>query len=156
MALPDSGEAARPVVRSPIVTVMEIVGPDLLVIILLALLLFGGTRLAGLGKGAGRAIREFKEETDSLRKRGADTADQTSASRTPALPAPGTGQTVAAPAQPSGGGSAASAPARPSGGGSAASAPARPAGGGSAAPDHDAPGIASAPPAESAPTNLEE
>ena len=33
-----------------------------------ALLLFGGTRLAGLGKGAGRAIREFKEETQGVKK----------------------------------------------------------------------------------------
>lgn len=33
-----------------------------------ALLLFGGSRLAGLGKGAGRAIREFKEETQTVKK----------------------------------------------------------------------------------------
>ena len=35
---------------------------ELAVILLLALLLFGGSRLAGLGKGVGRSIREFKEE----------------------------------------------------------------------------------------------
>ena len=33
----------------------------------LGLLLFGGSRLAGIGKNAGRAIREFKEETSALR-----------------------------------------------------------------------------------------
>lgn len=37
-------------------------------IALIALLLFGGTRLAGIGKSAGKAIREFKEETDSPAK----------------------------------------------------------------------------------------
>ncbi len=41
-------------------------GWELVIIALVALLIFGGAagaRLAGLGKGAGRAIREFKEET---------------------------------------------------------------------------------------------
>jgi len=38
------------------------------VLAVVALLLFGGTRLAGLGKSAGRAIREFKEETTTLKK----------------------------------------------------------------------------------------
>ncbi|MBI4899283.1 MAG: twin-arginine translocase TatA/TatE family subunit [Actinobacteria bacterium] len=32
------------------------------ILLVVALLLFGGSRLAGMGKGAGRAIREFKEE----------------------------------------------------------------------------------------------
>lgn len=40
----------------------------LLILLVVAVLLFGGSRLAGVGKGAGRAIREFKEETSSLRK----------------------------------------------------------------------------------------
>ena len=35
----------------------------IIIIVLLALVLFGGSRIAGVGKGAGRAIREFKEET---------------------------------------------------------------------------------------------
>lgn len=43
-------------------------GPtELLIILALALLLFGGSRLAGVGKASGRAIREFKEETASIR-----------------------------------------------------------------------------------------
>ena len=41
--------------------------PELLIILVVALLLFGGSRLAGIGKGTGRAIREFKEETQGLR-----------------------------------------------------------------------------------------
>ena len=36
--------------------------PELLIILVVALLLFGGSRLAGLGKGVGRSIREVKEE----------------------------------------------------------------------------------------------
>ncbi|GAB3716311.1 twin-arginine translocase TatA/TatE family subunit [Mariniluteicoccus flavus] len=40
--------------------------PELLIILAVVLLLFGGTRLAGIGKSSGRAIREFKEETKGL------------------------------------------------------------------------------------------
>ncbi|TDT33125.1 twin-arginine translocase TatA/TatE family subunit [Naumannella halotolerans] len=53
----------------------------LLIILALALLLFGGTRLAGLGKSTGKAIREFKEETRGLGNEGS-------------------GQTVSAPVEP--------------------------------------------------------
>lgn len=42
-------------------------GPyDLLILAVVALILFGGTKMAGFGKNAGKAIREFKEETKSL------------------------------------------------------------------------------------------
>jgi sec-independent protein translocase protein TatA len=37
-------------------------GWEWLVLVAVAVLLFGGSRLAGLGKGAGQAIRGFKEE----------------------------------------------------------------------------------------------
>lgn len=40
--------------------------PELLIILAVVLLLFGGSRLAGIGKSSGRAIREFKEETRGL------------------------------------------------------------------------------------------
>ncbi len=43
-------------------------GWEWLIILLIALLLFGGSRLAGIGKSSGRAIREFKEETRGLRE----------------------------------------------------------------------------------------
>jgi sec-independent protein translocase protein TatA len=39
---------------------------ELLIILAVILLIFGGTRLAGLGKSSGRALREFKEETRGL------------------------------------------------------------------------------------------
>ncbi|MCL1922517.1 MAG: twin-arginine translocase TatA/TatE family subunit [Propionibacteriaceae bacterium] len=37
-------------------------GMEWLIILAIAVLLFGGAKLAGIGKGAGRAIREFKDE----------------------------------------------------------------------------------------------
>ncbi len=42
-------------------------GSEIVILIIVALLIFGGSRIAGLGKSAGRAIREFKEETQSLK-----------------------------------------------------------------------------------------
>lgn len=42
-------------------------GPtELLIILGIALLLFGGSRLAGLGKGVGRSIKEFKNEVKGI------------------------------------------------------------------------------------------
>ena len=38
------------------------VGYEWVILLVVALLLFGGSRVADMGKGAGRAIREFKEE----------------------------------------------------------------------------------------------
>ena len=55
---------------------------ELLIILAVVLLLFGGTRLAGLGRSAGRALREFKEETRGL---GSEVSQPS-----PPNPAPGT------------------------------------------------------------------
>lgn len=41
--------------------------PELLIILAVVLLLFGGSRLAGIGRSSGRAIREFKEETKGIK-----------------------------------------------------------------------------------------
>ena len=57
--------------------------PELLIILAVVLLLFGGARLAGLGKSTGRALREFKEETKGLKS---DDSQQQ-----PPSAAPGTG-----------------------------------------------------------------
>ena len=40
--------------------------PELLLLLVAVVLIFGTTRIAGLGKASGRAIREFKEETRGL------------------------------------------------------------------------------------------
>ncbi|EPH00447.1 TatA/E family twin arginine-targeting protein translocase [Propionibacterium sp. oral taxon 192 str. F0372] len=50
--------------------------PELIIILVIALLLFGTTRLAGLGKASGRAIREFKEETKAIKEEEASAAPQ--------------------------------------------------------------------------------
>lgn len=42
---------------------MDIGPSELVIILIIVILLFGGSRLAGLGKSAGRALKEFKEET---------------------------------------------------------------------------------------------
>lgn len=36
--------------------------PELLVILVIVILIFGASRLAGLGRGLGQAIRGFKDE----------------------------------------------------------------------------------------------
>lgn len=36
--------------------------PEAIIILIVVLVLFGGSRLAGVGKGVGRSIREFKDE----------------------------------------------------------------------------------------------
>ena len=38
-------------------------GWEWVILAVVALVLFGGTKLAGFGKNAGKAIREFKEES---------------------------------------------------------------------------------------------
>ncbi|MCL1922263.1 MAG: twin-arginine translocase TatA/TatE family subunit [Propionibacteriaceae bacterium] len=35
---------------------------QMVIVLVIVLLVFGGTRIAGIGKESGRAIREFKEE----------------------------------------------------------------------------------------------
>ncbi|MBR0164336.1 MAG: twin-arginine translocase TatA/TatE family subunit [Lachnospiraceae bacterium] len=54
---------------------------ELLLILALAILIFGGTRLAGLGKAMGKSVREFKEEVKSDDKKN-DTASSADASGT--------------------------------------------------------------------------
>ncbi len=40
-------------------------GPDLLVILVIALVIFGGNRIADLGSGLGKGIRNFKKGLES-------------------------------------------------------------------------------------------
>ena len=44
---------------------MRIGFPELILILLIIVLLFGTSRLSGLGKGLGQAIRGFKDEVES-------------------------------------------------------------------------------------------
>jgi len=54
--------------------VFDLGSGEIIIVVLIALVLFGGSRIAGLGKGAGRAIREFKEETSSIAAAAAEQA----------------------------------------------------------------------------------
>ncbi len=54
-------------------------GWEWVILIVLGLLIFGGSRLAGAGKNAGRALREFKDETRQIK------ADEERAHREAAL-----------------------------------------------------------------------
>jgi sec-independent protein translocase protein TatA len=72
-------------VTNSLVPLIFNLGPtELLIILAIVLLLFGGARLAGLGKSTGRAIKEFKEETKGIR--GNDDAENVTPP--PAAPAP--------------------------------------------------------------------
>lgn len=42
--------------------------PEAVIILIVVLVLFGGSRLAGVGKGVGRSIREFKDEVKTETK----------------------------------------------------------------------------------------
>jgi len=59
--------------------------PELLILLVVVLLIFGTTRLAGLGKAGGRAIREFKEETRGLNDKDAQ-ATQPNVQTQPPVP----------------------------------------------------------------------
>jgi sec-independent protein translocase protein TatA len=43
--------------------------PELLLIFLVVLLLFGGSKLPELARGLGKAIRSFKEEAEGIKQR---------------------------------------------------------------------------------------
>lgn len=60
--------------------------PELLIILAVVLLLFGGSRLAGLGKSSGRALKEFKEETKGLKSEDKTDQPQVTGAQTPAPP----------------------------------------------------------------------
>lgn len=51
---------------------------EILLIVVLALVLFGGSKLAGVGKALGKSIKEFKEEVkdDSEPKKDAEKKDE--------------------------------------------------------------------------------
>lgn len=49
-------------------------GWEWVILAVAALVLFGGTKIANIGKNAGKAIREFKEETAAIKSEPADEA----------------------------------------------------------------------------------
>lgn len=62
---------------------MHLGAQELIVILLIVLILFGGKKVSGLGKALGTSLREFKEEVnktdDTVKKTAADTQEAVSA-----------------------------------------------------------------------------
>jgi len=48
-----------------------------IILLVIVLIVFGSTKLAGLGKATGQAIREFRDEVVPDKKDAKETADQT-------------------------------------------------------------------------------
>ena len=59
-------------------------GPELLVLVLIILLLFGAKRLPDVARGMGRSLRVFKAETKDLHAEGEDGPEAVAAADAPA------------------------------------------------------------------------
>ena len=89
---------------SLIASFMNLAGPDLIVILLIILVLFGAKKLPELARGMGQAVREFQkakdEFSDELHKAGKTDASK-QAEVTPAQATlPRSGESAAAPVAP--------------------------------------------------------
>lgn len=62
-------------------------GWEWVILAVVALVLFGGAKVASLGKNAGKAIREFKEETQAIKSGDSDPAAPQPQAPAPASPA---------------------------------------------------------------------
>jgi sec-independent protein translocase protein TatA len=51
-----------------IASIMNLAGPDLIVILLIVLLIFGSKKLPELARGMGRAVKEFGTARDEIEK----------------------------------------------------------------------------------------
>jgi sec-independent protein translocase protein TatA len=51
-----------------IASILNLVGPDMVVVLLIVLLLFGAKRLPELARGMGRAVKEFSAARDEIEK----------------------------------------------------------------------------------------
>ena len=49
-----------------IASIMNLMGPDMMVILLIVLLLFGAKKLPELARGMGRAVKEFSAARDEM------------------------------------------------------------------------------------------
>jgi sec-independent protein translocase protein TatA len=57
-----------------IASILNLVGPDMMVIFLIVLLLFGAKKLPELARGMGRAVKEFSSARDEIEKELAQSA----------------------------------------------------------------------------------
>ena len=51
-----------------IASILNLMGPDMMVILLIVLLLFGAKKLPELARGMGRAVKEFSSARDEIEK----------------------------------------------------------------------------------------
>ena len=51
-----------------IASIMNLMGPDMMVILLIVLLLFGAKKLPELARGMGRAVKEFSSARDEIQQ----------------------------------------------------------------------------------------
>ena len=51
-----------------IASILNLMGPDMVVILLIVLLLFGAKKLPELARGRGRAVKEFSAARDEIEK----------------------------------------------------------------------------------------
>ena len=51
-----------------IASIMSLAGPDLMIILVIVLLLFGSKKLPELARGMGRAVKEFSSARDEMEK----------------------------------------------------------------------------------------
>jgi sec-independent protein translocase protein TatA len=58
-----------------IASILNLVGPDMMVILLIVLLLFGAKKLPELARGMGRAVKEFSSARDEIERDENDCGD---------------------------------------------------------------------------------
>jgi sec-independent protein translocase protein TatA len=51
-----------------IASILNLVGPDMMVVLLIVLLLFGAKKLPELARGMGRAVKEFSAARDEIER----------------------------------------------------------------------------------------
>ena len=76
---------------APLALLGDIGGPELLLVMFLILLLFGGEKLPQLARGLGKSVREFKKVTSEAQneiKRAIDHAPEPTVPKAPTTPAP--------------------------------------------------------------------
>ena len=52
----------------PIASILNLVGPDMMVVLVIILLLFGAKRLPELARGMGKAVKEFSAARNEIEK----------------------------------------------------------------------------------------
>jgi len=59
----------RNMLMTPVIaTILNLMGPDTMVILLIVLLLFGAKKLLELARGMGRAVKEFSAARDEIER----------------------------------------------------------------------------------------